>query len=249
MKIIANIAPVFKILGTLSPQKQNIKAIRRAREAGDQKKERECILRATSSWGQDIMKRLGANIHVYGEDNIPDCGPVVMMGNHQGYADIFTYFAVFNKYQFAFVAKEELGSLPFFGKFITETRSVFINRDSARGQLNAINDGVKLIGQGYSLVIFPEGTRSKGGAPRSFSRGSMKLATKPGVPIVPVSIEGTYKMLERDGYFHGDDVYIKIHEPIDTAGIDRKSEKELAKYVERIVMDGVEDLKAIEDAK
>lgn len=249
MKIFANISPVVKILGTLGPQKQNIKDIRVARESGDQEAERAAILHATSSWGRDIMNRLGANIHIYGEENIPKHGPVVMMGNHQGYADIFTYFAVFNKYQFAFVAKEELGGLPFFGKFITETRSVFINRDSARGQLNAINDGIKLIEQGYSLVIFPEGTRSKGGAPRSFSRGSMKLATKPGVPIIPVSIEGTYKMLERDGYFHGDDVYIKIHEPIDTKGIDRKSEKELAKYVEKIVMDGVEDLKRIEAGK
>ena len=246
MKIFANIKPVFQFISSLRPQKENIRAIRDARDKGDLDLERQCILKATSSWGTDIMERLGARIHVYGEENIPESGPVVMVGNHQGYADIFTYFAVFRKYQFAFVAKKELASLPFFGKFIKEIRSVLIDRDNARGQLSAITEGIELIENGFSLVIFPEGTRSKGGDPNPFMRGSLKLATKPGVPIVPVSIEGTYKMMERDGYFHGDDIYIKIHEPIPTAGISRKEEKELAAHLEELILGGVEELKAIE---
>lgn len=81
-----------------------------------------------------------------------------------------------------------------------------------------------------------------GKAPREFQRGSLKLATKPGVPIVPVSIHGTYKMYEQDGYFHGADVYIKIHPPIPTAGLSRKEEKELNTQVEKIIVDGVYEL-------
>ena len=246
MKIIANVKPVIQFLFSLRPQKVHMKAIRAARASGDLEEERRCILNATSSWGTDIMRRLGSRIHVYGEENIPEEGPVVMVGNHQGYADIFTYFAVFHKYQFAFVAKQELSKLPFFGKFITEIRSVLIDRDNKRGQLDAITEGIELIEQGFSLVIFPEGTRSLGGDPHPFMRGSLKLATKPGVPIVPVSIEGTYKMMEQDGYFHGADVYIKIHEPIPTAGISRKEEKELAAHLEKLILDGVEELRQIE---
>lgn len=245
MKIFANIGPVMKFLGSLRSQKANVRAIRDARAAGDPEEERRCILRATSSWGRDIMDRLGSEIHAYGGENIPETGPVVMVGNHQGYADIFTYFAVFDKYQFAFVAKQELSKLPFFGKFITEIRSVLIDRDNSRGQLNAITEGIELIEQGYSLVIFPEGTRSFGGDPHPFMRGSLKLATKPGVPIVPVSIEGTYNMMEKDGYFHGADVYIKIHEPVPTAGLSRKEEKELAARLEKQILDGVDELRAI----
>ena len=245
MKIIKNIVPVVKIIGTLKPQKKIFKKIHQAIEKNDPELERKYILESTSTWGDDIMTLLGSEIHVYGKENLPEEGPVVFMGNHQGYADIFTYCAVLDKFQFGFVAKEELGNLPFFGKQIHEIRSVFINRDSARGSMNAIVEGIKLIEQGYSLAIYPEGTRSKGGEPKPFMKGAIKLATKPGVPIVPISLEGTYKMLEQDGYFHGADVYIKIHEPVPTAGISRKEEKELMPRIESIVMSGVEELKAI----
>lgn len=245
MKLFANFFPIMKIIGTLKPIKQNFRDMQAARDLGDNELERERILETTSYWGADIMNRLGSDIHVYGEENIPDEGPVVLMGNHQGYADIFTYCAVFTKFQFGFVAKRELAELPFFGDKIKAIRSVFINRDTARSSMEAINDGIKLIEQGFSLAIFPEGTRSKGGEPKPFMKGSVKLATKPGVPIVPVSIEGTYKMLEQDGYFHGDDIYIKIHPPIPTAGISRKEEKELIPNIEKTVMDGVEELKKL----
>ena len=121
-------------------------------------------------------------------------------------------------------------------------RSVFIERDDPRASLEAIKNGIELIEQGFSLVIYPEGTRSKGPVPGPFMKGSLKLATKPGVPIIPVSMNGTYKMFEQTGIISPATIRIIVHEPIPTAGITRQEERELNDRVEKIVKDGVREL-------
>ena len=116
MKIFANIPGFAKLLNSLKYMNANKKVIEDARAAGDFEREREYILKSTSVWGDIVFKMFGSELTVYGEENLPDHGPVVFIGNHQGYADIPTYFVALKKFQFGFVAKEELGKLPFFGK-------------------------------------------------------------------------------------------------------------------------------------
>ena len=70
----------------------------------------------------------------------------------------------------------------------------------------------------------------------------MKLATKPGVPIVPISLNGSYKMFEEKGYLKGAQIDIIVHEPIETKDITRQEEKELAERVEKIITDGIREL-------
>ena len=168
------------------------------------------------------------------------------MGNHQGYADIFSYFKAFQKFQFAFVAKKELGEIPLYGKWIARIRSVFIERDDPRASLEAINRGIEYIKEGFSLAIFPEGTRSKGPDPGEFQRGALKLATKPGVPIIPVSLNGSYKMFEEPGRLTSANIEMIVHKPIPTEGLSRKEEKALPDIVEKIIVDGVRKLQANE---
>lgn len=75
-------------------------------------------------------------------------------------------------------------------------------------------------------------------------KGSTKLATKPGVPIVPVSLNGSYKMFEEEGYLKGAKIDIMIHEPIETKGLTRQEEKELPDKVEKIIVGGLRKLQA-----
>ena len=147
---------------------------------------------------------------------------------------------------FKMFAKEELGKLPFFGKWIARIRSVFIERDDPRASLNAIKKGIEYINDGFSLVIFPEGTRSRGPDPGPFMKGSTKLATKPGVPIIPISLNGSYRMFEEEGRIRGAKISLMIHEPIETKGMSRDEEKHLSDRVEKIVTDGVRELQARE---
>lgn len=132
MKIFANIPGAYKLLHCLKYLKPNRMEIDAAREAGDFEKEREYILKSTSYWGPKVMEMFGSTVNVHNIENLPEHGPVVLVGNHQGYADIFAYCAAFRNFQFAFVAKEDLAKIPFYGKWIRKIRSVFIKRDDPR---------------------------------------------------------------------------------------------------------------------
>lgn len=242
MKIIPNIPGFAKLVYCLKYFNPYRKKIEAAKAAGDFEKERELILAATSTWGPMVMDMFKCRVEVDGLDNLPEEGPVVIIGNHQGYADIAAYFAAFRKFQFGFVAKRELAKIPLYGSWMPRIRSVFIERDDPRASLEAIKAGVALLEQGFSLVIFPEGTRSKGPVCGPFMKGSIKLATKPGVPIVPVSMNGTYKMFEETGIISPTLIRIIVHEPIPTKGISRQEEKELNDRVEKIVVEGVQKL-------
>lgn len=244
MKILANVPSFIKLVTCLKYLNQHKKDIESAKAAGDFEKEREYILSATSLWGPMVFKMFDSKVNVEGLENLPEKGPVVFVGNHQGYADIIAYCAAFTKFQFGFVAKDELAKIPLYGEWIRRIRSVFIERDDARASLKAINDGIKLIEQGYSLVIFPEGTRSKGPEPGEFKKGSLKLATKPGVPIIPVSLDGSYKFFEETSKITPAKVNIIVHPPIETKGLDRKEEKALNEKVEKIIFDGVRKLQS-----
>ena len=242
MKIIPNIPGFAKLVYCLKYFNKYKKKIEAAKTSGDAEEERRYILEATSTWGPMIMDMFGSTLEVTGLDNLPESGPCVIVGNHQGYADIAAYFAAFRKFQFGFVAKRELAKIPLYGKWMPRIRSVFIERDDPRASLEAIKQGVELLEQGFSLVIYPEGTRSRGPDCGPFMKGALKLATRPGVPIVPVSMHGTYKMYEQTGVLSPANIRIIVHEPIPTAGMSRAEERELGDRVEQIVTGGVRQL-------
>ncbi len=242
MKIFANIPGLLKLVNCLKYLKPYKVGIEEAKAAGDSVKEQDYILKATSTWGPMVMDMFGSTLNVKGLENLPENGPVVFMGNHQGYADIIAYCAAFKKFQFGFIAKDELSKIPLYGEWIRRIRSVFIERDDARASLKAINEGIEYIRQGFSMVIFPEGTRSKGPQMGAFQKGSIKLATKPGVPIVPVSLNGSYKMFEEEGFLKAAKIDIMVHEPIETKGLSRQEEKELTAKVEAVVLNGLKQL-------
>lgn len=242
MKIFSNIPGAIKLIDCLKYLKAYKIGIEEAKAEGNAEKEREFILKATSTWGPMVLDRFGSKLNIQGMENLPDKGPVVFVGNHQGYADIFAYCAAFQKFQFGFVAKDNLSKIPLYGEWIRRIGSVFIERDDARASLQAIKEGIKKIENGYSLVIFPEGTRSKGKDPGEFKKGSLKLATKPGVPIIPVTINGSYRMFEEKGYLKGTNIDMIVHPLIETKEMSRQDEKELTEKVEKIIVDGLHKL-------
>ena len=239
MKIIENIVPVIKLYNSLKYLAAYNREITKARAAGDFEREREYILKSTSVWGKHLVKVYKIELNVIGKENIPDNGPVVFASNHQGYADIPVTCAVFDKFQFAYVAKNDLARLPLYGRWIRQIRSVYMKRDDARASLKAIDEGIRLLEKGFSLMIFPEGTRSKGGPVGEFKKGSLRLATKPGIPVIPVTINGTYRVYEEKGYIRsGEHVDIIIHPAIETKGMDKAAASNLAAEVEMIVKRG-----------
>lgn len=207
------------------------RGIRKYRREGDVEKEREQILLMEHTWACSLMEKTGADIHIEGRENIPS-GPMVIVANHQSYTDIPILAYVLSDTAFGFVAKEELKKLPLFGALIADVRSVFIKRGDPRESLRAIEQGIELLKQGFCLGIFPEGTRSRGPVMGEFKKGSLRLATKPGMPILPITISGSYKCFEQPGTPTGAVVDVFIHPPIETKGMDRKEASNLAAVVQ-----------------
>jgi 1-acyl-sn-glycerol-3-phosphate acyltransferase len=240
--ILKNILPAIKLYDSLKYISGYKKEIFDARKKGDFEREREYILKSTKRWGDQLVKVYDIQLNIAGKENLPDRGPVVFVANHQGYADIPITCAVLDKFQFGFIAKSNLEKLPAYGKWIENIRSVFIQRDDVRASLRAIDEGVGFIEKGFSLLIFPEGTRSRGGDFGEFKKGSLRLATKPGVPVIPITINGTHRIYEDHGFVkNGAHVDITIHPVIETKGMDRSAANNLSAEVERIIKAGISD--------
>lgn len=176
----------------------------------------------TSHWAMQQIKNAGATIKVDGIDNIPKDEPVVFISNHQGNFDIAIFMACIPTFK-GYVAKIETKKIPIIRTWMTYMHCIFMDRSTLKTAAQAIVDGIKVIKEGHSLVIFPEGTRSKGDEIGEFKAGSFKLATKPKVPIVPVTINGSYKLMEaQGGKLKSDTVYVTIHPPIATSTLTKE---------------------------
>lgn len=243
MKIIRNIPQVIKIYRSLKYLNEYKKEIDSGRISGDIKKEKENILKATKTWGSKLSEMIGVEITVSGIENLPEKSPVVYVSNHQGYADIVVLCAVLDTVQFGFIAKNGLEKVPLYGTWIKRIRSILIERDDPRESLKAISRGIDYINLGFSLLIFPEGTRSRGPVMGDFKKGSLKLATKPQVPIIPVSINDTWHIYEETGIVTPHPVRVMIHPAIETASLDKEQEKALTEKVRAVINKGLDELK------
>jgi len=122
--------------------------------------------------------------------------------------------------QFRFIAKKQLGAIPIFGWAMRAGRFIFIDRQNPVMARMSIDEAAKRIRAGQSVVIFPEGTRSRDGRLAPFKQGGFHLALDSGSDIVPVAIRGSYELMPRgSAIMKPGKVVIEIGEPIPTAGL------------------------------
>lgn len=180
-----------------------------------------------------VLKITKTEMEVTGTENIPkeNC---VFIANHQAIFDGFALLAYIDK-PFGFIAKKEIQKLPLVNSWIRSIGSIYINRQSPRESIKTIQEGVEKINQGHSMMIFPEGTRSLKSKMNSFKKGSMKLAIKSKVPIVPITIDGTYNVLEVGTKVTGNKVRMVIHKPIYLNSLSKEEEQNLSEYVQNII--------------
>jgi 1-acyl-sn-glycerol-3-phosphate acyltransferase len=148
-------------------------------------------------WSQTFMRLTGSEVEIKGSHLIPD-GPVLFVSNHEGNFDIPVLIGAIEK-PFGFISKIEVKKIPILSSWMEVIHCVFLDRKNRKKAAGSIMEGVELLKKGHSLVIFPEGTRSKGGPIGLFRAGGFKLAKDSGVPIVPISIDGTADVFEKNG--------------------------------------------------
>jgi 1-acyl-sn-glycerol-3-phosphate acyltransferase len=152
------------------------------------------FLVAARIWSRFLIFFTGIKIRVSGLENIPRDKPVIIASNHQAAGDILL-LAAFMPVPFRFAIKKELFKIPIFGWYLRKSEYLLIDRQlvlSAYKMVDAIADILKT---GDSLLIFPEGTRTRTGELGKFKRGSLLSALKANVPVVPVAISGSYNII------------------------------------------------------
>ena len=182
------------------------------------------IYKLAQSWARAAILITGCAMQVEGKENIPRQDGVCFVSNHVGLFDIVLALAYVGR-PFGFIAKKELLYLPFINMWIYILGGLFIDRKNIRSAIGTINRGIQKIQSGGGVLIFPEGTRSKGRGLLPFRSGAIRLATHSGAPIVPIAITGSFDVFEKHYWVHAVPVRMVFCPPISTAEIspdDRK---------------------------
>jgi 1-acyl-sn-glycerol-3-phosphate acyltransferase len=177
-------------------------------------------------WARIIILVTGCAMDVKGRENIPPKGGVCFVSNHVGIFDIILALAYAGR-PFGFIAKKELLFLPFIDVWIYMLGGLFIDRVNIRKAKRTIDHGIEKLQKGWSMLIFPEGTRSKGHGLLPFRSGAIKLATNSIVPIVPIAIAGSYEVFEKDYRVHGVPIRMVFCPAINTSELSAEDRRHL----------------------
>lgn len=170
-------------------------------------------------WGRSAVLLAGLHVQVRGSENIPQNRSVVYIVNHQSNFDIPILYAGL-PLQFRWMAKQELFNIPLFGQSMRCCGYIPIDRSDRRKTMQSMTAAAQRINQGASVIIFPEGTRSADGQLQEFKKGGFLIAVKAQVPVVPVVIKGSAKVMAKNSWrINGGTIEMQILPAIETAGM------------------------------
>ena len=164
-------------------------------------------------WSWLILATTGVRVSVEGLDRLTPGATYVFVANHQSIYDIPVLFAAV-PFQLRIIAKESLGRFPFLGWHLRRSGHMLVDRRRPDRQ-GIFNWATSLPSRGLSLVVFPEGTRSRDGKVAGFKAGSFFPAVQTGISIVPLSVVGSRHVMKKGELTtKPGDVRLIVHEPI-----------------------------------
>jgi 1-acyl-sn-glycerol-3-phosphate acyltransferase len=187
-------------------------------------------------WGKIQLATTGTVLEVKGLENIDPQKSYILASNHQSTFDIFAFLG-YLPIQFRWIAKAELFRTPFMGWAMSRIGYIAIERESPKKAYRSMLRAAEKVKNGVSVMIFPEGTRSQDGNLQPFKKGLFLIALKSQAPILPITICGTRKIMQKgEWHFHPGNVQIIINPPLETADIPPEKEEELSARVRNILM-------------
>jgi 1-acyl-sn-glycerol-3-phosphate acyltransferase len=164
-------------------------------------------------WARLALLLAGVQVTVSGNEHLP-AGPVIFMSNHQSSFDILALLAAMPR-RINWIAKKELFHIPVFGASMRRGGYIPLDRSDGRKALKSMDNAASIIREGKSVVMFPEGTRSLSWELLPFKRGGFILARKAGVPVVPVTINGSGRINPAGQIrLYRGDISIVLHPPL-----------------------------------
>lgn len=169
-------------------------------------------------------------VKVSGRENIDKKTSYVFVCNHQGAYDIFSVYGYLG-HNFKWMMKASLRKIPFVGLACERGGQIYVDKSSPSALRKTMERAEKQLSDGMSLVVFPEGARTPDGKLHKFKRGAYMLAAEFGLPVVPVTIQGSYKVMSRFAKLpHWGRITLTIHKPINP---DNDGKHDLAEVMDK----------------
>ncbi|MGB9736379.1 MAG: lysophospholipid acyltransferase family protein [bacterium] len=179
-------------------------------------------------WASLIFLTAGIKVKVTGLENLDKNASYIFMSNHLSHLDTAAFMAKL-PFKIRFFAKKELLRVPVFGQALYMSRHIIIDRKNIERAKQSINEAKERIKKyGFSVLVFPEGTRSKTGKMGEFKKGGFVLAIEMGIPIVPIAVIGSYNLLPAHSLLvKSGTIEVRVGSPIDVTGYTMENKQEL----------------------
>jgi 1-acyl-sn-glycerol-3-phosphate acyltransferase len=165
-------------------------------------------------WAECFCVLLFVKVEVHNHELIDKNKSYVFVANHQGAFDIFSIYGYLG-HNFKWMMRRGLKNIPLIGTACESAGHIMVDNSSPQALIKTVETAKKRLQDGTSLVIFPEGARTWTGKMREFKNGAFKLAVEFNLPMVPITIDGSYKVMPRTTFnVNPGKIIVTIHEPI-----------------------------------
>ena len=192
-------------------------------------------------WSKVVLRVLLLPIHVEGREHLQPRQSYVFVANHQGPVDIFLIYGYLGR-NFKWMMKKALRKMPLVGVACEKARHIFVDKSGPKAIKETIDKAPATLQNGTSLVVFPEGSRTFTGHMGLFRKGAFQLADDLQLPVVPVTIDGSFDVLTRMAGFnfvHWHPLRLVIHEPIPPVGEGKEDIKHTMEEAYRVIMNSL----------
>jgi len=172
----------------------------------------------SKAWTWVMLKVTGVRPEIRGREKILPSQSYVIISNHQSHFDLLA-LVIRLGVQFRWIIKKELRSVPLFGFALYKSKNIFIDRTDRDKAVQSIREGIRRLHPGVSALSFAEGTRSPDGVIHPFKKGGFTTAVESGLPILPVTVNGSRKVLPKGALaFKRGPIEVVVGDTVDTQG-------------------------------
>ncbi len=190
----------------------------------------------SKGWAYIMLKATSVHPVIRGKEKIVKGKSYIIISNHQSEYDILAIVTTLG-IQFRWIIKKELLNVPLFGYALYKSRNIFIDRGQGEAAMKSIRQGMVRLPEGISLMFFAEGTRSEDGAIQPFKKGGFVMAIENGIPVLPVTVNGSRKVLPKKSLvFHPGPIEVVVSDPIETTGLNMGNLQDLMDRTREVII-------------
>jgi 1-acyl-sn-glycerol-3-phosphate acyltransferase len=207
------------------------------------------VMRVGRLWSRALLAAVGARVEYSGVPPERWPQPCIFLSNHQSNVDIWALIAVL-PHSTRFVAKQVLFRIPAMGWAMSAAGFVPIDRANRARAIRSLELAAAQVRAGMSVVLFPEGTRSRTGELQPFKKGPFHLAVRAGVPVLPLAISGSWRVMPPRGMrVHPGPVHVRALPPIDPGSFEADDHEGLRLRTRQVIEEALRELGDVRSAQ